>query len=280
MTGPKHLTAGVVLSAHSLALALAGRSIIRGLSLTLHPGELVGVIGPNGAGKSTLLRGLAGLLTPSAGAITLDGVALAAVAPEARARAIAYMPQDRTVHWPLTVERVVALGRLPHGGSHAAALKPDGTHNPNSAIETALVDADVTHLRSRIVTTLSGGELARVLLARALAQTPRVLLADEPTAGLDPAHQLALFERLTTLSRSGVAVVVALHDLSLAVRYCSRILLLRDGQTLGLGAPLDVVTPVNLAAAYGIDARVTMIDGVPVVVPFSRCSLEGQRTTA
>jgi iron complex transport system ATP-binding protein len=269
-----------IITAHSLALALAGRTIVHGLSLDLHPGDLVGVIGPNGAGKSTLLRGLAGLLVPSAGSIALDGVALAAVAPESRARAIAYMPQDRTVHWPLTVERVVALGRLPHGGSHAAAPNPDGTPHLDSAIETALADADVGHLRTRIVTTLSGGELARVLLARALAQTPRVLLADEPTAGLDPAHQLALFERLTTLSRSGVAVVVALHDLSLAVRYCSRILLLRDGQTLGLGAPLDVVTPANLAAAYGIDARVTMIDGVPVVVPLSRLSLEGQRTTA
>jgi iron complex transport system ATP-binding protein len=252
-----------IIAAHRLALALGGRTIVRGLSFDLHPGELIGVIGPNGAGKSTLLRGMAGLLPPSAGSITLDGVALAAVPAEARARAIAYLPQDRTIHWPLTVERVVALGRRPYGGSQAAPP------HRNSAIETAITDADVAHLRTRVVTTVSGGEMARVLLARALAQTPRVLLADEPTAGLDPAHQLALFERLTTLSRSGVAVVVALHDLSLAVRYCSRILLLRDGQTLGLGAPLDVVTPANLAVAYGIDARVTMIDGVPVVVPLA-----------
>ncbi len=260
MNPPTHSPSPII-TATNFALALAGRSIIHGLSLSLNPGELVGVIGPNGAGKSTLLRGLAGLLVPSAGAITLDGTDLAGHTPQARARAIAYLPQDRTVHWPLTVERVVARGRLPHGGSAPS--------HPNSAIETAIIDADVAHLRTRIVTTLSGGELARVLLARALAQTPRVLLADEPTAGLDPAHQLALFERLTTLSQSGVAVVVALHDLSLAVRYCSRILLLRDGQTLGLGAPLDVVTPANLAAAYGIDARVTVIDGVPVVVPLA-----------
>jgi iron complex transport system ATP-binding protein len=273
MQQPTHSTAGII-AANGLALRLAGRTIVRGLDLTLYPGELIGVIGPNGAGKSTLLRGLAGLLPPSAGSLTLDGTALGSVPAETRARAIAYLPQDRTIHWPLTVERVVALGRLPYGGSQA------GPPHLNSPIETAITDADVAHLRTRIVTTLSGGELARVLLARALAQTPRVLLADEPTAGLDPAHQLALFERLTTLSRSGVAVVVALHDLSLAVRYCSRILLLRDGQTLGLGAPLDVVTSANLAAAYGIDARVTMIDDVPVVVPFSRLSLEGQRTTA
>jgi iron complex transport system ATP-binding protein len=273
MQRPTREQAGII-AAHNLALALAGRTIIRDLSLDLQPGELIGVIGPNGAGKSTFLRGLAGLLVPSAGTLNLDGVSLGSVPAETRARAIAYLPQDRTIHWPLTVERVVALGRLPHGGSQAASP------HPNAAIETAITDADVAHLRTRIVTTLSGGELARVLLARALAQTPRVLLADEPTAGLDPAHQLALFERLTTLSRAGVAVVVALHDLSLAVRYCSRILLLRDGQTLGLGAPLDVVTPANLAAAYGIEARVTMIDGVPVVVPFSRLSLEGQRTTA
>jgi iron complex transport system ATP-binding protein len=253
----------IIITAHNLALTLAGRTIVRDLSLDLAPGELIGVIGPNGAGKSTLLRGLAGLLVPSAGSMTLDGMALGAVPAETRARSIAYLPQDRTIHWPLTVERVVALGRRPYGGAQAAPP------SLNSAIETAINDADVAHLRTRIVTTLSGGELARVLLARALAQTPRVLLADEPTAGLDPAHQLALFERLTTLSRAGVAVVVALHDLSLAVRYCSRILLLRDGQTLGLGAPLDVVTPANLAAAYGIDARVTVIDGVPVVVPLA-----------
>ena len=257
MQQPTHSTPAVI-AAHNLALALAGRAIIGGLDLDLRPGELVGVIGPNGAGKSTFLRGLAGLLPPTAGSVTLDGVALAAVPAGVRARALAYLPQDRTVHWPLTVERVVALGRLPYGGSHLDA-----------AVGTAMADADVAHLRQRIVTTLSGGELARVLLARALAQTPRVLLADEPTAGLDPGHQLALFERLTTLSRSGVAVVVALHDLSLAVRYCTRILLLRDGHTLGLGAPLDVVTSANLAAAYGIEARVTAIEGVPVVVPLA-----------
>ena len=245
-----------IISAHNLTLAISGQTIIHNLSLDLHPGDLIGVIGANGAGKSTLLRGLAGLVAPTAGRITLDGVALGQVPAGMRARALAYLPQDRTVHWPLAVERVVALGRQPFGGSGGSDV-----------IETAMDDADVTHLRHRIVTTLSGGELARVLLARALAQTPRVLLADEPTAGLDPAHQLGLFERLTSLSKSGVAVVVALHDLSLAVRYCSRILLLRDGHALGLGAPLDVVTPANLATAYGIDARVTTVDGMPVVVP-------------
>jgi iron complex transport system ATP-binding protein len=258
-----HAATGII-AAKDLDLALSGRTIIRGLSLNVRSGDLMGVIGANGAGKSTLLRGLAGLIPPTVGSIRLDGVALGQLSAGTRARSIAYLPQDRTVHWPLAVERVVAIGLQPFGGT-----------GPGEAIETAMADADVTHLRHRIVTTLSGGELARVLLARALAQTPRVLLADEPTAGLDPAHQLALFERLTTLSRSGVAVVVALHDLSLAVRYCSRILLMRDGETLALGAPTDVVTPANLATAYGIDARIATVDGVPVVLPVAVRSRDG-----
>jgi iron complex transport system ATP-binding protein len=250
-----------VLTARGIRLALHGRTIIRDLNLALQPGDLVGVIGPNGAGKTTLLRGLAGLVPLISGAITLDGKALGEITLRDRARRLAYLPQDRTVHWPLTVARVVALGRGPHGAA--------GSSDDAAVITAALARADVSHLADRIVTTLSGGELARVLLARALAQTPRVLLADEPAAGLDPAHQLALFEGLTTLARSGVAVLVALHDLSLAMRYCTRILLLRDGRVLGLGAPLDVVTPRTLAAAYGIDARITIIEGVPVVVPLS-----------
>jgi iron complex transport system ATP-binding protein len=225
----------------------------------VHAGNLIGVIGPNGAGKSTLLRGLAGLLPPTTGTVTLDGTALSAVPARRRARSIAYLPQERTVHWPLTVERVVALGRQPYGAGGGAS--------DTAAIETAIADAVIGPLRDRIVTSLSGGELARVLLARALAQTPRLLLADEPTAGLDPGHQLALFERLTGLSRSGIAVVVALHDLSLALRYCSHILLLCNGRTLGFGPPREVVTAASLAAAYGIEAEITMVSGIPVVVP-------------
>jgi iron complex transport system ATP-binding protein len=263
MNGPQAATPFLV--ADGLYLTLAGRSIVHDLNLSLQPGELVGVIGPNGAGKSTLLRGLAGLLPPSRGQVTLAGVTLAGMPPRERARQLAYLPQDRTVHWPLTVERVVALGRSAHRAPPAASAGDDA-----AAVAAAMADADVAHLSGRSVTMLSGGELARVLLARALAQAPRVLLADEPAAGLDPAHQLGLFDQLTRLSRSGVAVLVALHDLSLALRYCSRILLLRDGRALALGPPLEVVTSKSLAAAYGIDARVSVIAGVPVVVPLAR----------
>jgi iron complex transport system ATP-binding protein len=257
----------MTLAAEALTLALKGRTIVSALDLAIAPGGLIGVLGPNGAGKSTLLKGLAGLLPPSAGRVTLDGADLEAVPPRERARTIAYMPQERAVYWPLAVERVVALGRLPHAGG--------GTADDAAAISAAIEAADIGHLGGRSVATLSGGELARVLLARALAQTPRVLLADEPTAGLDPAHQLALFERFQALAATGVAVVVALHDLSQAMRYCTRVLLLRDGESIGFGSPAAVLTPANLRAAYGIDARIAEVGGIPVVVPLARSAARG-----
>lgn len=255
----------MTLALEAISAALAGREVLRDVSLALAPGEVLGVIGPNGAGKSTLLRVAAGLLRPSAGTATLDGRALEDWERQQLARRIAFLPQNRTVHWPLDARAVVALGRLPYLGFAGAESAAD-----KAAIDTAMAQADVAGLATRSVSALSGGELARVLLARALAQDAPILIADEPAAGLDPAHQLDLFQRFRTLAGRQRSIIVALHDLSAAARFCDRLLLLANGQVLALGAASDVLSADRLGAAYGIAARMSQIEGVPIVVPLHR----------
>ncbi|MDX2168369.1 MAG: ABC transporter ATP-binding protein [Deltaproteobacteria bacterium] len=248
------------LEATALHAALRARPVLRGVEFEARPGEVTAVIGPNGAGKSTLLRVLCGLLPPTGGRVLLDSLPLAHWSRTELARRLAYVPQDRTVHWALTVRNVIALGRLPFqiaGGAQSA--------DDDAAVEAALADMDVTTLQERPVTEISGGELARVLVARALAQRPAVLVADEPAAGLDPAHQLSLFAHFRRIAEKGCNVIVALHDLSLAARFCHKVVLLRAGAVIATGEPEKVLTSEHLASAYGVDARLRMLDGIPVV---------------
>jgi iron complex transport system ATP-binding protein len=251
----------MMIEARGLRVRLGSRQVLSDLDFVAHTGELTAVIGPNGAGKSTLLRVLAGLLRPTAGAVELAGRALAEWQPTALARSLAYLPQERTVHWALNARAVVALGRLPHRSVGAGESAAD-----RAAIEVALAAMDVVELADRPVLELSGGERARVLLARALAQQPSALLADEPAAGLDPAHQLALFRHFATLAAAGRTVIVALHDLSLAARFCHRIILVHAGRSIAAGLPQEVLTEEHLAVAYGIRAKYCAVDGVPIVV--------------
>ena len=249
------------IEANALRATLRRREVLHGLDFLAEPGELTAIVGPNGAGKTTLMRTLAGVLPPTAGTVTLSGRPLGQWPPRMRARALAYLPQERIVNWALAARAVVALGRLPHQPIGAGESASD-----TRAIEVALATMDIGHLAARPVLDMSGGERARVLIARALAQEAPALIADEPAAGLDPAHQLALFAQFVRLAAAGRTVVVALHDLSLAARFCHKIVLLNAGRSIAAGAARDVLTVENLAAAYGIDGRYVLIDGLPVVL--------------
>ncbi len=208
--------------------------VVDRVSLTIGPGECVGLIGPNGAGKTSLLRGALGLL-PHSGTSSLS-----ALPPAARARATAFLPQGREIAWPVTVETLVALG-CAEGGEKAEA-----------AVTRALSRMGLDSYRGRIATALSGGEQARVLIARALAQETPLLLADEPVAGLDPEAQIRTMEVFAALASEGQSVVASIHDLGLAARHCSRLLMLHRGQLVADGTPAEVLTDQRLAEVFGI----------------------------
>ncbi|MGL5734263.1 MAG: ABC transporter ATP-binding protein, partial [Beijerinckiaceae bacterium] len=178
---------------------------------------------------------------------------------------------ERSVHWSLKSERVVALGRLPHRSFAAGENDKD-----RAAIASAMARMDVAAFKDRPIAKLSGGERARVLVARALAQEAEYLITDEPAAGLDPAHSLALFEELARLARDGHGVLTALHDLSFAARFATRIVLLKEGRCIADGPPAHVLSKDNLAVAFGIDAIVSEVSGIPVVLP--RSFIETART--
>jgi len=240
-----------LLSARSVRVFRGGRRILSDVSLSFAAGELVALIGPNGAGKSTLLSALAGLSTPEAGQVLLDGAPLASVRPRDLARRRAYLPQNPRAEWPIPVERLVALGLTPHlpaFGGLPAALQP--------RIEAALADFDLADRRDQPATTLSGGELARAMLARALVGDPDILIADEPIAGLDPRHALDTLRRLRALADRGKLVIAALHDLTLAARYANRLVALHQGEVAADGPMTAALTPALLRRIFEVEASV------------------------
>ncbi len=238
------------LRVENLRASLGGARVLRGPSVAAHSPNFIGLVGPNGAGKTTLVRAIANLI-PFEGTIALDGAAVNVIEARARARKIAYLAQGAESHWPLTAERLVALGRLPH-------LEPFRAPQPSDeeAIEHAMELADVAQFRQRDVLTLSGGERARVLLARALAVEAELLLVDEPVASLDPYHQLGVMEVLRAYVDRGRMVIAVLHDLSLAARFCDRLILLDEGVIRADGVPAQVLTPENLRSVYRVEAQI------------------------
>ncbi|HLZ78150.1 MAG TPA: ABC transporter ATP-binding protein [Sphingomonas sp.] len=255
----------VTIVCEGLEVSLGGRPVLSGIDLRLDSGGLIGVIGPNGAGKSTLARAMLALVPPAAGRVLIDGSDAARLRAPELARRIAYLPQGQELHWPLSVERLIGLGRLPHLAPFSRIGAADGT-----AIEAAMRDTGTLALRHRIATELSGGERARVMLARALATGAPALIADEPLASLDPGHQMEVMALLANRAQAGLLVIVVLHDLSVAARFCDRLLLIDAGRLVADGAPGDVLTDAALAEVYGIAAWRGEAGGVPLLVPLSR----------
>lgn len=259
----------VTIAIEGLSARLGRRMVVSDINATLRPGTLTGIIGPNGAGKSTLMRAMLGLIPAQAGQVTLDGRAVTDLPPESRARQIAYLPQGQTLHWPLSVERLVALGRLPHLGPMSRMMAQD-----RDAIWKAMRRTDVLSLAARNATELSGGERARVMLARALAVGAPALAVDEPLASLDPGHQIDVMELLRREAQGGALVVAVLHDLMMAARYCDRLLLIDAGRLVADGTPREVLDEERLQMVYGIRSRIEFDGPTPIVVPLGRRTME------
>ncbi|MBI2799762.1 MAG: ABC transporter ATP-binding protein [Gammaproteobacteria bacterium] len=238
------------LIASEFSVSRGAHTLLSEISCTVAAGQLLGICGPNGAGKTTLLRGLAGLLRGDSGTVTLNGRALHELSLTDRARQIGYLAQGPQIAWPLTVVDLVALGRQPHRVAWHAPTPAD-----QIAVERALRSTNLEALRARSVSQLSGGERMRAHLARLLAGEHRILLLDEPTASLDPRHQLEVMATLKTLADGGLTVAVVLHDLTLATRYCTELLVLHHGSVTTRGAPALALDDACLADVFGVRAE-------------------------
>jgi iron complex transport system ATP-binding protein len=238
-----------LLSLHQANVTTKGAAILSDVSFSVASGQMVGLLGPNGAGKTTAARALLGLQALTSGNATLNGKDAHRLTPKDRARIASYLPQARKMAWPISVRDMVGLGRYSHGDG-LGRLRADD----DDAIEAALCDCDLSDLAPRSITTLSGGELARVHLARTFVASARALVVDEPTNALDPRHAFDSLARLKQRACDGNAVLVILHDLVAAARYCDQIVLLDKGKVVAQGVPRDVLTPAHLAKVYRINA--------------------------
>ena len=250
--------------ARDLAVTLGGQPIFRSVSLVLRRGEMVGIVGPNGSGKTTLVRALAGLQSLTSGHVVLEGRSLESWHRRDLAMHLAYHPQGQPIQWPIAVRRVVELGRTPHIGRWRGPTPQD-----DLAIEEAIGRTEIGHLADRDCTTLSGGERARVMLARALAVKAPILMADEPVAALDPRHQIAIMQILHQAAVGGDCVVVVLHDLPLATRFCDRIVVVAEGGILADGPPDRALTTAVVRRAFGVWAIEGWHEGNRYVLPWS-----------
>jgi len=239
------------LKLNNVNLGYHKHTVVKGVSLEVCTGEVVGLIGPNGSGKSTLLKALCGLLQPSSGNVTLDDIEIAKISRETLACKIGIVPQLPSLPDSFTVLDTVLMGRYPHLGLMRYESKRD-----IAIVCEAIRRTGIEHLTDRRVGETSGGERQRVVIARALAQEPRFLLLDEPTAHLDIQHQLEVMELVTSLAGSGLGIAIALHDFSLASRFCHRLVMLKDGSVFREGTPKDVMTTENIKHVFGVTAMI------------------------
>ena len=248
-TGPS--TGVIGLEARNLTVVAGEATLVEAASFSLQAGELVALLGPNGAGKTSLLRGAIGLTSPTAGWARIDGEDTAGMTPRLRARRLAYLPQNRPLAWPNPVRDVVALGRFSHGAALGRLRGAD-----RRAVQRALAACDLQRLALRSTATLSGGELARVHCARAFAAEAPLLIADEPTAELDPYHQFRVMELIRSFVDRGGGGLVVLHDVVLARRYADRFLWMKGGRIVADGTPAATLSATRLAEIYGVRGRV------------------------
>jgi iron complex transport system ATP-binding protein len=258
------MTAPSFLTTQGLGVTLAGRAVLKDVSLSLASGHLAALVGPNGAGKTTLLRAVAGLV-PSNGAVQVGGDALSSLPLRERARRCAYLAQGHIVHWPLPARDIVALGRYPHGATDPARLTP----RDSEAVLRAMQVADVVAFGDRRVTELSGGERSRVALARVLAVEAPVILADEPTSSLDPRHQIDVMRSLRMAADKGTLVIVVTHDLGLAARFADSVLVLSDGRLVSQGAPAEALSEQVMADVFRVSAYRAEYQRETVIVPWA-----------
>lgn len=258
---------GALVRAHEVRVALGGAAVLRGVSLAVEAGEVVGLLGPNGAGKSTLLRAATGLVPLTGGSVELGDAPVRALGRRAVARRVAVVQQLTEAPAALTVEELALLGRTPH----LRLLERESARDRAIARE-AMRRAGCLALAARALGTLSGGQRRRAFIARALAQEAPLLLLDEPTANLDVQAQAQIGALLRELAEAGTGVLVTLHDLTLAAAYCDRLVLLAEGRVVASGAPREVVTAERVARVYGDGVTViaSPLDGLPVVVPAAR----------
>jgi ABC-type cobalamin/Fe3+-siderophores transport system ATPase subunit len=250
-----------MLEAQDIRVKRGESTLLDGVSVCFVPGKVSVIIGPNGAGKSTLLSCLAGLTMADNGAALLDGKNIADMEPRLRSRQIGFLPQNGEVHWDILARDLVALGRFAH---HKSASATDDT----AAIKSAMVAADCAQFAQRNVRSLSGGERARVMLARVLAGQPLWILADEPLANLDPRYQLQLLSQLRRMADDGAGVVAVLHDLTLAARAADYLVLMHKGSVFASGSAEDVLTQKNILTVFGINCTILRDEnGAMVVIP-------------
>lgn len=248
-----------------LSLALRGRPVLCDVSGSFSPASVTVILGANGAGKSTLLSCLAALRMPDNGAVMLDSKPLLSIPPMERARQIGLLPQQADIHWNVNVRTLVALGRLPHHGRWGRSAADE------AAIDEAMMQTDCTRFADRKAQRLSGGEQARVLLARVLAGHPDWVLADEPLANLDPAHQIDAMACFRTAATAGAGVVLVLHDLTQAARIADHLIVMKEGHIIASGPSTEVLTPGVLQAAYGVRVHIGQDEtGAPVIAPIAR----------
>ncbi|MBC8049601.1 MAG: ABC transporter ATP-binding protein [Chitinophagales bacterium] len=249
------------LKVQNLSVSFGGVPILQNVSFEAQRGEVLALVGPNGAGKTTLLKAIAALI-PFSGAVVWEGEALAGMNASERACRLSYLPQGHVAHWPISVRDVVAIGRAPRASSIARLSKADDT-----AIDRALHEVGMAGFAARPITELSGGERARVMLARALAAGAPLLLADEPTASLDPAHQLGVMALLRDIAAQSRLVIAVIHDLTLAARFADKVLVLDEGKIAASGSVQQTLTEPMMRRVFQVESAPVIVDGIELQIP-------------